>query len=78
METIDDLFKKGIAARNVGDYHASVKIFLKILKEFPNDPKTSGINSVLAGVYFDLKDYKNSLILLVRDRRVSPHRRAHA
>ncbi len=58
---IDKLFELGIELRDNGDLRDSVGVFSKILNDYPNDEKISGVYLVLGGVYSDLKEYEKAL-----------------
>lgn len=59
---IDKLFELGIELRDKGDLRDSVGVFSKIVEDYPNDEKISGVYLVLGGVYSDLKEHQKSLI----------------
>ncbi|MEJ7643738.1 MAG: tetratricopeptide repeat protein [Chryseolinea sp.] len=59
---IDKLFELGIELRDKGDLRDSVGVFSKIIDDYPNDEKISGVYLVLGGVYSDLKEHEKALV----------------
>ncbi len=72
-ENIDDLFNEGIELRDGGRLVQSAQIFLKIIQNYPNDRKLGGTCEVLAGIYFDLQDFNNSLAYFTKATQLKPH-----
>ncbi|MFN0202569.1 MAG: tetratricopeptide repeat protein [Bacteroidia bacterium] len=62
MTTIDRMFELAIELRDKGELRDSIKVFSKILTDYPNDKLKHRVHLVLAGVQFDLKEYDNALI----------------
>jgi tetratricopeptide (TPR) repeat protein len=58
---IDDLFRKGIEARNKGAMDDAIMYFSKILKEFPEHRQLGGVHTVLAGVFHNLGNIRKSI-----------------
>jgi len=72
MENIDKLFNAGIELRDNGQLAQSVQIFLEIIQKYPNDSKLGGTYTVLAGIYFDLEDFNNSLTYFSKATQFKP------
>lgn len=72
MTTIDDLFELGIELRNKAALRDSVGVFLKILHDYPDHKKISGVYSVLGGVYKDLKEHENALTSFKKASDLNP------
>jgi tetratricopeptide (TPR) repeat protein len=51
----------------------SADVFLKLINLFPDHPKLSGIQEVLAGVYFDLGEFNSSLEFFKRANQLAEH-----
>lgn len=62
MTTIDSLFELAIDLRDKGELRDSIKVFSKILADYPNDKIKHGVHSVLAGVHFDLREYDKAFV----------------
>lgn len=62
MTTIDSLFELAIDLRDRGELRDSIKVFSKILADYPNDRRKHGVHSVLAGVQFDLGEYDKAFV----------------
>jgi tetratricopeptide (TPR) repeat protein len=71
-DDIEKQFAEGVELRDAGDLVKAVNIFLDILQKYPEDSKTSGIYAVLAGIYFDLKDYSKSLEYFSKASQLRP------
>ena len=61
MTNIDSMFELAIELRDKGELRHSIKVFSKILSDYPNDKAKHGVYSVLAGVHLDLKEYAKAL-----------------
>lgn len=72
MTTIDNLFELAIELRDKGDLRDSVGVFSKILNDYPNDEKISGVYLVLGGVYSDLKEHEKALINFKKATDLNP------
>jgi len=71
-ENIDDLFNKGIELRDRGNLSEAVGVFQKIIQNYSSDSKIVGIYTVLAGVYFDLNDFNESLRYFEKATQLKP------
>jgi tetratricopeptide (TPR) repeat protein len=72
MTTIDSMFELAIELRDKGELSDSVKVFSKILSDYPKDKKTHGIYSVLAGVHMDLREYDKALVNFKKATELNP------
>lgn len=68
----DELFELGIRLRDEGKFKEAVNEFLRIVDQFPNDPKIDVVYTVLGGVYMDLDDYDNSSLYLIKATKSNP------
>ena len=71
-ENIDDQFSDGIELRDSGQLTQAVQVFLNIIQSYPNDSKIAGTYTVLAGIYFDLNDFKNSFAYFTKAIQLKP------
>jgi len=69
---IKDEFKRGIDLRNESNLKEAVSVFKNILEITPNHPKSAGIRTVLAGVYYDLGDHDNATLNFKKATKLSP------
>jgi len=72
MTTLDNMFELGIELRDNGELKHAVKVFSKILVDFPNDKKCIGVYAVLGGVHLDLEEYDNALINFKKATELNP------
>jgi len=72
MTTIDSLFELGIELRDNGVLKDSVNVFLKILDNYPDHEKISGVYSVLGGVYKDLEENEDALTCFKKASDLNP------
>ena len=71
MTTIDSMFELAIELRDKGELRDSIKVFSKILSDYPSD-KINGVHLVLAGVHFDLREYDKAFINFKRATELNP------
>jgi tetratricopeptide (TPR) repeat protein len=72
MTTIDSIFELAIELRDKGELRDSIKVFYKILDDYPTDKKTFVIFSVLAGVHADLGENDKALINFKKATELNP------
>jgi tetratricopeptide (TPR) repeat protein len=72
MTTIDSMFELGIELRDKGELRDSIKVFVKILNDYPNDNRIPGVYSVLAGVHLDLEEHEKALVNFKKATELNP------
>jgi tetratricopeptide (TPR) repeat protein len=60
MKTIEKMFDSAIELREKGELRDAVEILIKIVDNFSNDSRISGVYGVLGGVYSDLNEHEKA------------------
>lgn len=71
-EEINKIFDKGITLRDSGNLIQATNVFLRLIQDYPDDPKLGGTCTVLAGIYFDLNDFDNALTYFMKATQLNP------
>jgi tetratricopeptide (TPR) repeat protein len=70
---MEKMFEEAIALRDNGELEKAIRVLLNIIDIYPNDSRTSGVYSVLGGVYSDLDDYLKSSLNFRKSTELNPN-----
>ncbi len=69
---INQLVEKGLLLKNEGNFQESTHILKKVLDEFPKYSKINGVNIVIAGNYYNLEMYKETIYYAKKVQEINP------